>query len=268
MSSSMNNNSPNSISVSEAEAQADMRQVPSDDLEISSEELGWSLTSSNATDRKSWQENFYCKLMLFLGTVTVVTSVLVTIIVWVAMSRSSNATDMSPIRDSGTPTFEFPTIDKAPSFRSPEFMEELRIVVGVDPLPGTPQLDALEWMASDDLELWDYETISVERLKQRYALAVFHIATGRWNTRGGWATTSGARQHECYWPGVYCDRNNHVVLSLRLDTFVGILQGSIPSDIFLLSNLGTYSRSSSDLLLSIDCRISPPFIVSQSVCLL
>jgi hypothetical protein len=239
MSSSMNNNTPFSISVSEAEAQVDsMRQVPSDDLEISSEERSSSLASSNATDRKSWQEFSCCKLMLFLGTVTVVTSLFVTIIVWVAMSRSSNATDMSPIRDAGIPTFEFPT---TPQFRTPGFMEELRTVVGVDPLPGTPQLGALEWMASDDLELWDYESISVERLKQRYALVVFHIATGRWNTRGGWATPSGARQHECYWPGVYCDRENAVVLSLRLNTFVGTLQGSIPSDIYLLSTLGTCS---------------------------
>jgi hypothetical protein len=241
MSSSMNNNSPNPISVSEAEAQADMRQVLSDDVEIAFKERGWSLQGSNATDRKTWHEFSYCKLMLFLGTVTVVTSVLVTIIVWVAMSRSSNAADMSPIRDSESPTFEFPTIDETPRFRSPEFMEELRTVVGVDPLPGTPQLGALEWMASDDLELWDYESISVERLKQRYALVVFHIATGRWNTRGGWATPSGTRMHECYWPGVYCDRDNAVVTSLRLDTFVGTLQGSIPSDIFLLSTLGTCS---------------------------
>jgi hypothetical protein len=239
MSSSMNNNTPFSISVSEAEAQVDsMRQVPSDDLEISSEERSSSLASSNATDRKSWQEFSCCKLMLFLGTVTVVTSLFVTIIVWVAMSRSSNATDMSPIRDAGIPTFEFPT---TPQFRTPGFMEELRTVVGVDPLPGTPQLGALEWMASDDLELWDYESISVERLKQRYALVVFHIATGRWNTRGGWATPSGARQHECYWPGVYCDRENAVVLSLRLNTFVGTLQGSIPSDIYLLTTLGACS---------------------------
>jgi hypothetical protein len=279
----MSNNSPASTSVSEEEAQANKRQVPSDDDEISSEDPGSSRTSSNATSRSRWQDY---KVVLSFGIVfmIMVASVLALILLWVGMSGSSNADDMPPclgMSDSsnaddmppvlfpGFPTIDESIIDETPRFRSPDFAEELiRNVVGVDPLPGTPQLDALEWMASDDLELWDYETISVERLKQRYALAVFHIATGRWNTRGGWATTSGARQHECYWPGVYCDRNNHVVLSLRLDTFVGILQGSIPSDIFLLSNLGTYSRSSSDLLLSIDCRISPPFIVSQSVCLL
>jgi hypothetical protein len=264
MSSPMNNNSPLAISVSGVgEAQAENRQVPSDDLEISFEERNRSLASSNATDRKSWQ------LMLFSGIVTVVTSLLVIIFVWVGMSRSSNATGMSPIRESGIPTTEFPAIHETPRFGSPEFMEELRTVVGVDPLPDTPQLGALEWMASDDLELWDYESISVERLTQRYALVVFHIATGRWNTKGGWATPSGARQHECYWPGVYCDRDNAVVVSLRLDTFVGTLQGSIPSDIFLLSTLGTCSRGSSDLMLYIKRRISSPFLlVLQSVCLL
>lgn len=242
----MNNNRPFPISVSEAEAQADVREqeVSSDDVEISSEERSWSRTSSTATDRKFWQESSNCKLMLFFGIVSVVLmSVLIIIFVEPGMSRSSNADSMPPILDAGL------TFDDTPRFRSPEFMEELRTVVGVDPLPlpGTPQLGALEWMASDDLELWYYESISVERLKQRYALVVFHIATGRWNTKGGWATPSGARQHECYWPGVYCDRENAVVLSLRLDTFVGTLQGSIPSDIFLLSSLGMFSRGSSDL---------------------
>jgi hypothetical protein len=266
----MNSYSPASISVSEAEAQAEKRQVPSDDVELSSEERSWSRTSSNATGRKSWQEFSYCELTLFLGIVFVVTSALILIFAWVGVSRSSNADDMPPVVNAGFPIIDETIIVETPRFRSPNFMEELRTVVGVDPLPGTPQLGALEWMASDDLELWDYESISVERLKQRYALAVFHIATGRWNVKGGWATPSGARQHECFWPGVYCDRDNVMVLSLRLDTFVGNLQGSIPSEIFLLSNLGTCSRSSSstNLLLSIACRISPPFIVSQSVCLL
>jgi hypothetical protein len=275
----MNNHSPASISVLEAEAQAEKHQAPSDDVELSSKDHSWSRTSSNATDRKYWREFSYCKLMLFLGIVVVVTSVLVIIFVWVGVSHSSNVDIMRPVPDGGLPTFEFPNIDETivdgtPRFRSPNFMEELGAVVGVNPLPGTPQLGALEWMASDDLELWNYESISVERLKQRYALVVFHIATGRWKTSvGGWATPSGARQHECYWPGVYCDRDNAVVLSLRLDTFVGTtfvgtLQGSIPSDMLLLSNLGTCSRISIDLLLSIHSRISPPFIVLQNVCLL
>jgi hypothetical protein len=260
----MSNNSTDSISGSEEEAQADSRQVPSDDDEISSGDRVWSRTSSNATGRKCWQELSSCQLMLILGGIVfVVMSVIALILYLVGMSRTSNADDMPPVLYPGFPAIDETIIDETPRFRSPNFVEELiRTIVGVDPLSGTPQLGALEWMASDDLELWDYKTISVQRLKQRYALVVFHIATGRWNTRGGWATPSGSRQHECYWPGVYCDRDNNVVLSLRLDTFVGILQGSIPSDIFLLSNLGKYSRSFSDLLLSIHCRISPPFIVS------
>jgi hypothetical protein len=267
MSSPISNYSTVPSSVSDAEAQAEKHKAPSDDVEISSEERSWSRTSDNATGRSRWQDY---KLMVSLGIIFMVTSVLVLILVSVDTSGSSNAGEMPPVLYPGFPTIDDMMIDETPRFRSPDFFEELvRTIVGVDPLPGTPQLDALEWMASDDLELWDYETISVERLKQRYALVVFHIATGRWNTRGGWATPSGARMHECYWPGVYCDRDNNVVLSLRLDSFVGILQGSIPSDIFLLSSLGTYSRRFSCLfLLSIDCRISPPFINSQSVCLL
>jgi hypothetical protein len=81
------------------------------------------------------------------------------------MSRSSsNAWHVYP--RSGTPTFEFPTIDETPRFGSPEFMEELRTVVGVDPLRVRP--GALEWMASDDLSC-GITKASLERLKQRYA---------------------------------------------------------------------------------------------------
>jgi hypothetical protein len=172
MSSLTNSYSPASISVleAEAEAQAEKRQVTSDDVEISSEERSWSHASSNATGRSRWREY---KLMVSLGIVFMVTSVLVLILVWVDTSGSSNASDMPPVLYPG-----LPTIDETPRFRSPDFVEKLiRTIVGVDHLPGTPQLGALEWMASDDLEMWDYETISVERLKQRCALVVFHIAT-------------------------------------------------------------------------------------------
>jgi hypothetical protein len=64
---------------------------------------------------------------------------------------------MSPSA-SGIPTFELPTIDEAPRFGSPGFMEELRTVVGVDHRvrPGF----TLEWMASDDLSCGTTESIS------------------------------------------------------------------------------------------------------------
>jgi hypothetical protein len=68
-------------------------------------------------------------------------------------------------------------------------MEELRTVVGVDHRvrPGF----TLEWMASDDLELWDYSFgISVERLKQRYALVVVFPYCWDAGLRGGWASFS------------------------------------------------------------------------------
>jgi hypothetical protein len=227
----MNNNSPFPISVSEAEAQVENRQVPSDDVEISSKERSRTLASSNDKERASWQQFSDCKLMVFLGAVTVATSVLVIILVCVGMSRSSsNATNMSPIRDSGTPTFEFPTIDETPRFGSPEFMEELRTVVGVDPLPGTPQRGALEWMASDDLELWDMKA-SRERLKQRYAPSGLPLLQDA-GTRGvAGPLLPVLANMNATGPGVLRPRQCRSS-SLRLDTFVGTLQGSIPSDIF------------------------------------
>jgi hypothetical protein len=221
-------------------------EVPSDDIELSSSERT-SSPRSNAS-RKSWQEFSPCEQMLLLSIAFIVTNLFILICTLVGMRRM-NAGDPSPTAIGvSIPTW---TVE-SPDFRDPDFRKELCTVVGVDPEPGTPQFLALEWMASEDLEMWDYETISVERLKQRYALAVFHIATGRWNKRGLWASPSGAREHECFWPGVSCDRDKLNVLSLELDLFVGTLQGSIPSDIILLSSLGTFS-SCSELLLPIDC---------------
>lgn len=233
MSSATNKHPPASMSVSDVE----LCEVPSDDIELTSSERS---RSNATTSRQSWQELSYCELMLGLGILFVVTGVLVLSFMWVGMSRS-NADDMTPAVDLDIPTFEETNIDETPRFRGPTFLEELRSVIGVDPEPDTPQFRALEWMAFDDLELFYYETVSAERLKQRYALAVFHIATGRWNKIGGWATPSGAREHECFWPGVSCDRDNVMVLALELDTFVGTLQGSIPSEVIFLSSLGTLS---------------------------
>jgi hypothetical protein len=86
--------------------------------------------------------------------------------------------------------------------------------------------------------------------KQRYALVVFHIATGRWNTRVvAGALPSGALVDTRMllarvWPR---DRDDNAValLSLRLDTFVcGTFRDRFLL-IFRLSTLGTCSRRGS-----------------------
>jgi hypothetical protein len=130
-------------------------------------------------------------------------------------------------------------------------------VVGVDSLPEAAQLGALEWMASDDLELWDYESISVERLEATICTSGLH-KQDVWNTRGGWGYSFRCSSTRMLLARVYYGPRQCRSSSLRLDTFVGTLQGSIPSDIFRLSTLGTCSRGLCDLL-SIERRISPLF---------
>ena len=146
------------------------------------------------------------------------------------------------------------------------------------PLPGTPQGAALEWMVSSDFKYILGETIpskaeydlyseilasnasgSIEyvkdehksmekfrtRVTQRYALLVLDFATGMESPLGGWATLTGARLHECTWPGVVCRRDDDAVKALELDPsvfFSGAPAGSIPSEIGLLTNLGTSTR--------------------------
>jgi hypothetical protein len=61
---------------------------------------------------------------------------------------------------------------------------------------------------------------------------------------------------------VYCDRGSSSFP--QLDTFVGTLQGSISSDIFFSLLLVHVLEASSDLLLSIERRISPLFFCWSS----
>jgi hypothetical protein len=140
-----------------------------------------------------------------------------------------------------------------------------------NPKPGTPQYDALFWMAhvdvpsilGDDLslhipnilnntneeetDLLSNSNISI-RITQRFALLLlFFNNIGTENLMlGGWASLIGARLSECIWPGVTCrtslDTINHtkttVVTGLELNPWVATLHGTIPTEIGLLTNLG------------------------------
>jgi hypothetical protein len=169
--------------------------------------------------------------MLFLGAVTVQRACLLSSLCVGRYESQQQHTNMSPIRDSGTLLSKFPTIDETPRFGSPEFMEELRTVVGVDPLPGTPQL-GFEWMASDDLSC-GITKASQERLKQRYALVVFTLLQDA-GTRGvAGPLLPVLANMNATGPGVYCDRDNAVVPPTGYVCWN--FAGSIPSDIFFHS---------------------------------
>jgi hypothetical protein len=124
-----------------------------------------------------------------------------------------------------------------------------------DPISGTPQYDALVWMADVDAPniLGDINSTVLAHsddllthLTQRYALLVifFAVIGPEHLTLGGWASITGARLPECLWPGVTC-RIAHgtnaatVVVGLKLDPKVASVQGSLPTELGLLSNLGT-----------------------------
>jgi hypothetical protein len=136
-----------------------------------------------------------------------------------------------------------------------------------DPTPGSPQYHAILWMAFVDMPTILGKGIQKPlnstnmnlsiRITQRYVLLVIffqnigmdHLALG------GWASITGARLTECIWPGVTCTTikvNNEdgttansitqevtVVTGLNLNPTIGLLRGSLPTELGLLSNLRT-----------------------------
>jgi hypothetical protein len=138
------------------------------------------------------------------------------------------------------------------------------------PSPESPQSDALDWIARDDWEILrglppsrrrnvDANVLeamiakaSTSRIKQRYALAVLHFATGRWDHYSGWTDMAGSRVHECLWRGVYCpkriihrnktnnlDETEEIVTELVIDSSVALtVRGTLPPELGGLVNLG------------------------------
>lgn len=76
---------------------------------------------------------------------------------------------------------------------------------------GTPQFKAKEWLINvDSLKLTPSETVSDQRILQRYALAVFYYATGGPDS---WEANSWLTGDECsgqYWTGISCDYGGQV----------------------------------------------------------
>ena len=76
---------------------------------------------------------------------------------------------------------------------------------------GTPQFKAKDWLIGvDSLKLTPSETVSDQRILQRYALAVFYYATGGPDS---WEANSWLTGDECsgqYWTGISCDYGGQV----------------------------------------------------------
>ena len=89
----------------------------------------------------------------------------------------------------------------------------------------TPQQKALNWIAfEDDLQLKADED-PVERIAQRYALAVLYYATNgeSWLRDTGWLT---GREHECTWYGLECE-NRQIVESANNQATVTVTEAMV-----------------------------------------
>jgi Leucine-rich repeat (LRR) protein len=148
------------------------------------------------------------------------------------------------------------------------------------PAPGTPQSAALDWLTDHDMQLlpdvppaararmsaadWQrgLRHWTRPRLQQRYALAVVHTSTGRWNTAwGGWTTDSGARQHECHWPGVKCTAEQ--VTSLEIGPHIApLVRGTIPPELGGLVHLGMCRRGR---VMKLTCVLTPVLAATEQL---
>jgi hypothetical protein len=117
----------------------------------------------------------------------------------------------------------------------------------VDSDAGSPQAAALTWLQSDPL-YYDYE--NVYRLNQRYALALLYYSTdgALWLNRDGWLSNG----NECTWftrsSDDICDASFRLSI---LDLSINGLDGSIPTELELLTDLETMELWDEKLFLTV-----------------
>jgi hypothetical protein len=108
--------------------------------------------------------------------------------------------------------------------------------------PGTPQYQALNWLADVDRANLDFALLSSDELLERFVLERFVMALLYFSTGGEtWDDSSGflSASSVCSWNGVLC--NATVVESypmvVRIDMQDNNLHGQLPTELGLLSNL-------------------------------
>jgi hypothetical protein len=150
-----------------------------------------------------------------------------------------------PTLDPTAPLTDFPTISYTPSvvdlFLSglPPYSIDL-----ADNDPASAQANAMRWLQADPLY---NEYLNVYRLNQRYALAVLYYSTNgdSWRNRTGWLSD----ENECNW--YWYTRADVCSMGFRLSTLdlhYNGLQGSIPTEVELLTDLETmYFWENADL---------------------
>jgi Leucine-rich repeat (LRR) protein len=143
--------------------------------------------------------------------------------VGISMSSQRNGSTQNPFSTNQTSAI---FVEKLPTFLSPKSKAALST-------PGSAQSQARSWIESLPI----HNTMTIERLKQRYALAAFFFSTGdqMWCNNDRWLSESD----ECTWfsrsSGPVCAGGVYITLNLAHNC----LQVDIPDDIFLLSSLRT-----------------------------
>lgn len=225
--------------------------VPAADVVVAVNEANGVDNHSSDSDRRRncyYQMCCWCWVIGMFAVFSFLTVWLYSRIIGNAVTSTSADNGMSSLVPSMAPTTT--TALETTTLHRVEWKTRLLGLLDLDePLHGTPQAAALDWLVHDDFELItmsdDADELTTARVQQRYALTVLHLATGRWNRVGGWATDSGARHHECTWTGAKCDFDTHyqTVYSLELNSGqVGRIQGSLPTEVGLLTHLGEFQR--------------------------
>jgi hypothetical protein len=136
-----------------------------------------------------WQRNKKYIILGVIGMLIVVIAVVVSVVV-----TGDDGSDGSPSRE--------------------EALTDIMSTVSTDEslsTEGTPQFKANEWLIKvDSLKLTPSETVTDERVLQRYSLAVLYYATGGPDS---WNPNSWLTGDECsgqYWTGISCDDDRRV----------------------------------------------------------
>lgn len=179
-----------------------------------------------------------------------ISAIILVVVVIIAVSVSLAGSNNSSNKDSpvDSPTMA-PT---AAPLRGPDeiinFLNAVtlsNVTVSYPAVENSTEQQAALWLIEDDPLQFN---VTPARLVQRYALAVLWYAT----TGPGWLLVEepwlAAEPHECNWAGVACNREG-MVLSLNLRG--SNLQGTIPSDLSLLTSLENLDLSRNSLVGSI-----------------
>jgi hypothetical protein len=173
------------------------------------------------------------KRRILVTVIVVVAAVAVSL--GVVLSQNSGSSSPPPIANETSPTAgptASPSALSGPSMVD-QFLRDLPAysIKLAENDPNSPQAKALAWLRDDPL----FNEYDLYRLFQRYALAVLYYSTNgeSWVNSTGWLSYD----HECDWYALSSAACGYVHRVRRLDFYKNGLNGSIPTELALLSEL-------------------------------